>query len=436
MTQPRGPPQRRLNAVPLLAIFVALGVHATGAAAAPVSVSLIDVDEKGVFNMGPGQGRISRASDETAMHDVVQFNYALPKSSVIGVWTKSFPRELTTKTVEAIQIRVKVPQAAQTQQISVKVEVKGVHAVQNIPLRLAPGWNTARELINWGTIGDLREVVFVVRPVWGSPETVEGILYLDYTLHPLTFSEKHAMIFQVAGLLVLSGLMAWLAALMAVGFRTLRPGSGARGMSRNLLYGVVAAGLLGLALSVYVMGTVSPLEVNFGLGVLAVGVVGALVAGLLKLGLTGTRLTPGEAFQHTLLTGLLAIASSRQELLQVPAGWAQVLMFNNVAAALTLLIYHLTNAHAVASSGKSVRSITGALIVGTPFLFNWLLLLQNAALLQSLSGVATVGSLAAQPVLLEILGRFLVVFGLNEALINGVSLVMQGRRSEERRVGK
>ncbi|MDP3703425.1 MAG: hypothetical protein Q8R78_03470 [Candidatus Omnitrophota bacterium] len=419
--------QRRLIAAPLLGILIAFGLHAPGAADAPVSVNLIDVDEKGVFNMGPGQGRISRASDDTVPHDVVQFNYAFPKSSVIGVWSKSFPRELTTKTVEAIQIRVKVPQATQARQVAVKVEVKGISAVQNIPLRLQPGWNTTRELINWGTIGDLREVVFVVRPAWGSPETVEGILYLDYTLHPLTFRERHAMGLKVGGLTILSGLIALLAALMALGFRSLRSGRGVGGMARNLLYGVVAAGLLGLALSIYAMGTVSPLEAPFGIGVLVVGVVGALLAGLLKIGLTGTRLTPGEAFQHTLLTGLLAIASSRQELLQVPAGWAQVLMFNNVAASLTLLIYHLANAHAVASSGKSVRPITGALMVGTPYLFNWLLLLQNATLLQSLSGVATAGSLAAQPVLLEILGRFLVVFGLNEAVINSVSLAMQGR---------
>ena len=333
-TRPRRP-QRRLIAAPLLTIFIAIGVRAPGATAAPVSVSLIDVDEKGVFNMGPGQGRISRASDDAVPHDVVQFNYAFPKSSVIGVWSKSFPRDLSRKTVEAIQIRVKVPQTDQTRQISVKVEVKGANAVQNIPLRLHPGWNTARELINWGTIGDLREVVFVVRPAWGSPETVEGILYLDYTLHPLTFRERHAMSLKIVGLIILSGLMALLAALAALGLRTSRLGQGMGGMARNVLYGVVATSLLGTALSIYAMGTVSPLESNFSVGVLTAGVIGALLAGLLKIGLTGTRLTPGEAFQHTLFTGLLAIASSRQELLQVPADWAQVLMFNNVAAALT-----------------------------------------------------------------------------------------------------
>jgi cyclic beta-1,2-glucan synthetase len=411
----------------LLTIVLAIGGHATGAAAAPVSLDLIDVDEKGVFNMGPGQGRISRASDETVPHDVVQFNYAFPKSSVIGVWSKSFPRELNAKTVEAIDIRVKVPEARQLQEISVKVEVKGAKAVQNIPLRLTPGWNTVREPINWGTIGDLREVVFVVRPVWGAPETAEGILYVDYTLHPLSFREKHAVGLKVGGLLLLSSLMALLAALVALGFRAVRPGRGVAGMARNVLYGVAVAGLLGLALSVYAMGTVSPLQVDFSIGVLAAGVLGALLPGLLKLGLTGKRLTPAEAFQHALLTGLLAIASSRQELLQAPGGWAQVLMFNNIAAALTLVIYHVKNAHALITSGTSVRPITATLIVATPYLFNWLLLLQNTTLLQSVGHAATAGLLAARPALLELLGRFLIVFGLNEAVLNGVSLATQRR---------
>src|SRR3989338_3153672 len=126
--------QRRLIDASLLTVCIAFGVHAPGAVAAPISVNLIDVDEKGVFNMGPGQGRISRASDEDVPHDVVQFNYAFPKSSVIGVWSKRFPRELTTQTVEAIQIRVKVPQAAQAKQLAVKVEGKGISAVQHIPL--------------------------------------------------------------------------------------------------------------------------------------------------------------------------------------------------------------------------------------------------------------------------------------------------------------
>src|SRR3989338_407102 len=113
-------PQRRLTAAPLLAVCLAFGVHLPNALAAPVSIDLIDVDEKGVFNMGAGQGRISRASDESVPHDIVQFNYAFPKSSVIGVWSKGFPRELTTKTVEAIHIRVKVPQASQAKQLAVK----------------------------------------------------------------------------------------------------------------------------------------------------------------------------------------------------------------------------------------------------------------------------------------------------------------------------
>ena len=45
--------------------------------------------EKGVFNIGPGQGNIKRAFDSTLQLDVLQFDYAIPTDSIIGVWTLS-----------------------------------------------------------------------------------------------------------------------------------------------------------------------------------------------------------------------------------------------------------------------------------------------------------------------------------------------------------
>ena len=171
LPQSRHLPQ--LSVTRLVTCVLALACHATAAAAPPVPLSLIDVDEKGVFNMGPGQGRISRASDETQQdHDVVQFNYTLPKTSAIGVWSNRFPAEVNPNTAQAIQIRVKVPEPDQARQVSVTVEVKGPRVIQKIPLQLRPGWNETRERIAWGAIGDLREVVLVVRPLWESPESV------------------------------------------------------------------------------------------------------------------------------------------------------------------------------------------------------------------------------------------------------------------------
>ena len=70
-------------------LFAAMAIAATGAAAASSPLNLLDALEIGVFNMGPGEGRITRTFDDTIEQDVLQFDYAVPRSSIIGVWTKS-----------------------------------------------------------------------------------------------------------------------------------------------------------------------------------------------------------------------------------------------------------------------------------------------------------------------------------------------------------
>ena len=114
-----------------------------GAAAAPSSMSLLeDTSEKGVFNIGPGQGNVKRTFFEAKQKDVLQFDYAVPRGSIIGVWTKGFPPALGAKTVNALRIGMNVPHPDQLQQLALKVEIKGDRAVQHIPLRLTTGWNT------------------------------------------------------------------------------------------------------------------------------------------------------------------------------------------------------------------------------------------------------------------------------------------------------
>jgi len=55
--------------------------------------------------------------------------------------------------------------------------------------------------------------------------------------------------------------------------------------------------------------------------------------------------------------------------------------------------------------------------------FGWLLLLQNPIFLQGLAGSLTGGLLSAWPAVLELMGRFIVVFVFNEIFANGISLV-------------
>ncbi|UCD55683.1 MAG: hypothetical protein JSV93_02540 [Candidatus Omnitrophota bacterium] len=198
-------------------------------------------------------------------------------------------------------------------------------------------------------------------------------------------------------------------------------------IKRDFLYGITAVLVAGIALSIYAMGKVNPLEAGFSLNFLAVGLMGAVIAELLKFAITGKHLIPFKVFQNILLVGLLAASSSPLGVLEAPSTWTQLLMINKIIATLAFLFYQLLNARSLASSGKHLRAVTGALIVGTPYLFNWLLLLQNVALLQSLASGITLSLLAAWPAILVFMGRLLVVFGFNEAVTNGIGLATKGR---------
>jgi hypothetical protein len=58
----------------------------------------------------------------------------------------------------------------------------------------------------------------------------------------------------------------------------------------------------------------------------------------------------------------------------------------------------------------------GALIVGTPYVFGGLLLLESHALMQVLGGWLTAGESWVAPAVLEFVGRVFVVFCVNEAV--------------------
>ncbi len=380
--------------------------------------------------MGPGQGRATSTFDDAIKKDVLKFDYAVPHGSTIGVWSKSYPRSLSAEAVDAVSIGVGALHPDQKRSVFVKLEIKGHKAVQHIPLPLSSGWSYAREPIDWNTIGELREVVLVVRPI-GDGETAEGSVLLDLTFYQLTFLQQQAPLVKIGLVIILSLLGAGLTALASrlLGRRVgTAPGASVFSrVPRDLLYGVAAVAMGAVALSLWTMGAASPLESWSRLDCLAFAVAGAAIAAWLKLGLTGKTLTPSEVFQSLLVTGLLAVASSRQALLQAPSSWAQLVTFSHVVAVLAFLIYHISNACSLASTGKPVRAITGALMVGTPYLFNWLLLLQQPALLQTLGHGITAGLLANRPAILEMLGRLLVVFSFNAAVTNGISLATRGK---------
>ena len=105
---------RRLSSIlTVLAVFV---ISTAGAAEEPSSFSLLDVRAKGVFNIGPGQGHVNRIPDVVLGHDVFLFNYDIPGSSIIGVWTQGFPEDLGPEAVNTIRFHVNVPSPEHLQQ--------------------------------------------------------------------------------------------------------------------------------------------------------------------------------------------------------------------------------------------------------------------------------------------------------------------------------
>ncbi len=436
--------------------------------------TLLDSSAKGMFNIGPAQGIPTVIFDEAVEKDVVKFDYTAPKGTYVGLWTQGYPTELTPKTVDAVRIGVRVPEAEQLDQVSVKVEIKGEDTWQTIQLKIQPGWNYFRESINWNLVGDLKEAVFVISPMGVSPaavtpmggrsleegeaeaeakahrtpqeaEAVSGTLYFDLDFYKLTFFEKYFTFIKVGLVILLSLLFAIIFSLLgglSRGGRSLRQEVGGKAerlnfissdgsflsrIKRDFFYSMVVVLIAAVALWIYSLGMKGPLDVGFNFSFLIIALMGVAIAEVLKSSHTARHLTPTEVFQNILITGLLAAASNRQVLWQAPSAWVNVLMISNLTAALVFLIYHISNAYSLVSHGKHLKPITGGLIAGTPFLFGWLLLVENANLMQTIGSFITQGIFAASPDVLKVLGRLPIIFIFNEAVMNGISVAIKGK---------
>ncbi len=398
----------------------------------PTGFSILEAGEKGMFNMGPAMGDVNSEREEFVNKNVLKFDYTIFSGAIAGVWTKNFPSKLGAKAVDAVRVGVKVPAQEQLRQISVKLEIKGESGVQTIPLDLKQSWNFTQEAVDWDRIGRLREVVFVVSPM-DAKKKLDGIVYFDLDFFRLTFLQKYLAFIKFGVCLASSLFLALVAAFLGrlfVNKRSANPpvaSSIFSRLKRDLLYGIVAVFILGAAISIYSMGTVSPITAGFSFNFLAIALIGAGIAQILKYGLTGKNLTPYELFQNLIIAGFLAASSSTQELLQSPSSPVQLLLFSNSIAAIFFLIYHLLNARSIASSGKQLRPAGAALVVATPYLFNWLLLVGNPGILQAMGNIMTFGVWLYWSIITENVGRLIVVFGFNEAVTNGISLLTKGR---------
>jgi len=415
----------------LVSSVFSVSVYAGTKEAENASFSILDAAGKGIFNIGPARGDLKGFYDEGLSKQVLKFDYSVPQGSIIGVWTNSYPSDLDADAADALGIRVKAPKD-ELGRVVVSIEIKGRKVVQKVPITLKEGWNYAEEAIDWNMIGALKEVVFVVSPI-GSDEPTKGTLYLAADFIKLTPLQKNFIFVKVGFVIVLSVVIALIAAILWLlsgrGEEKHKIKEGPGRIYIDIVYGVVSVLIAVSALKIFSFGESS--SVGAGLGFLAVGLAGAVIAEILKFCVTGRHLTPGEVFQDVLLSGLLAASASRLGILQAPSSWAQVLMLNRVMAFLAFIVYHVSNASSIVKSGKHLRGITGSLIVMAPYLLGWLLLVENANLLRALSDRVTAGILSAWPAALEIIGRTFVIFIFNEIFTNGMRLVTKGRILKE-----
>jgi len=186
-------------------------------------------------------------------------------------------------------------------------------------------------------------------------------------------------------------------------------------LKRDFVYGISIVLIAAGAICIYTFGTVD-YNKNF-FGILFICLVGTGIAELLKFGLTNKHLSPLEIFQNIILTGILAATSSAQPLLHAASSWHELILASNVTVTIVFLIYHISNGCLLATSGKHLRFISGLLIVATPYLCGWLLLLSSPEFFQ----------LFGKGIFIENISRFFVIFSFNEVIVNGISLVTKSR---------
>jgi cyclic beta-1,2-glucan synthetase len=430
--------------------------------------NLFDAGEKGVFNIGASKGDIRNIFDEGISRDVWAFDYSLPPASIVGIWTKSYPAELDSSAADSVKISINVPNPEQINQVAVKLEIKGNKSMQSVPLFLNAGRNCFRESVNWNAIGTLTEAVFVVSPMAVNPElgnaldsnpmegglkeggkALTGTLSFELEFEKLTFLQKNMALIKVGLVSLLALLLALIVSLLKklfghslkegelfssrakAGKATVAVETTLSGLKWDVFYGSMLVLSTGAVFKIYMLGMKGYLDAGFGYSFLGLGVLGVVIAGLLKFRYAGKHLTPSEIFQNLFLSGLLAASSSKMELLQAPATWNQLFMISNLTAAVTFVLYHAFNAYSLATSGKHLKAVPAGLIVGTPYLFGWLLLLENVTMIQLVMNRVTGGLLAAWPLAAEILSRLIVAMGFNEVVVNGISLVTKGKLLKE-----
>ncbi len=396
----------------LICFIVAVAFAPIESWAADAKFTHASAAESGAFNFGAAEASVSpktEDSEQPALH----LYYSVGKDGGAGIWTKNYPSELRSDSVDILSSSIHLPSEVQPSDIALKVEIKGTNAVQVIDLQPASGWSHVEAPIQWDRIGKLNEVVLVVTRV-GDGESVSGTLQWKVEFFQLTFWDRQSasVVSRIAATALLAailGLVCW-----STGF-SLRSLSGGGKQAevcsparRDFTFGLATVLVAGIALATFSLGSES---FSGGWHCLLIALMGGLVGEVLKFGLTGKHLSPFELFLNVLVTGVLAATATSATILAVPVSAIEILRLCSFTSAVFVVLFHLASACQLASRGRHLSGIGGPVVLATPFVFSVLL---------------TVGQVAdvseQNPILFQTLRNILIVFVFNEAIANGIGL--------------
>ncbi|MFA7257622.1 MAG: hypothetical protein WC047_08625, partial [Kiritimatiellales bacterium] len=379
-------------------ILLAAWLQAAFLQAAPLG--FFDAKQQGSFNIGAAQASISREfHGEPLNRDLLVIDYSIPGQTAAGVWAKEYPAALAAGTIDTIELGIYIPED-QMADVALAVEIKGTNGTQRFPVRVVPGWNTTRELIDWQKIGHLNETVLLIQRTGGS-NPAAGQIRLDMTFQKLPLWEKlRATLWgRLGGVVVFSLLMAMLVAVI----RRKRKVT-VKGFARDLMFGVASVLIAASVLGVYSLGKTNPLDSGWICFVVAAA---SVLAGLLlKLTLGGRPLFALETLTAALCPGLLAAAASHETLWQAPESLNGFFQLSGFGAALFVFIYHIANLVRLNMRRKPLGLFGSGIITAAPFVFGLLLAMQSFHLF------------AVQA---------LLIFAVGEAIANASSLINRER---------
>jgi len=153
----------------------------------------------------------------------------------------------------------------------------------------------------------------------------------------------------------------------------------------------------------------------------------AALAVLLWALVLGDRWSPLAApIATAIVTGLFSKSvSSEAELWQVPASWADLTVLTPQGAALGCLLYLSVALWSLARFGRPLSPIADLALLAVPYLFNLLLTLAASGMTLALGRSVLGADLPAAAA--SGLGRTLILFTFNEALLLGLGLLMDRR---------